>query len=63
MGGQDTIAPAVKKGNKDLLDWINNELTALGKENFIHKAYDATLADVYGEDYKESLVIEGGKLE
>ncbi|WP_024834537.1 cysteine ABC transporter substrate-binding protein [Ruminiclostridium josui] len=63
LGGQDTIAPAVKKGNKDLLDWINNELTALGKENFIHKAYDATLADVYGEDYKESLVIEGGKLE
>lgn len=61
LGGQDTIAPAVKKGNKELLDWINNELTALGKENFIHKAYDATLADVYGEDYKESLVIEGGK--
>lgn len=63
LGGQDTIAPAVKKGNKELLDWINNELTALGKENFIHKAYDATLADVYGEDYKESLVIEGGKIE
>ena len=61
LGGQDTIAPAVKKGNKELLGWINNELTALGKENFIHKAYDATLADVYGEDYKESLVIEGGK--
>lgn len=61
LGGQDTIAPAVKKGNKELLDWINNELAALGKENFIHKAYDATLADVYGEDYKESLVIEGGK--
>lgn len=63
LGGQDTIAPAVKKGNKELLDWINDELTALGKENFVHKAYDATLTDVYGEDYKESLVIEGGKLE
>lgn len=63
LGGQDTIAPAVKKGNKELLDWINDELTALGKENFIHEAYDATLADVYGDDYKESLVIEGGKAE
>lgn len=63
LGGQDTIAPAVKKGNKELLDWINNELTALGKENFIHKAYDATLKDVYGDSYKDSLVIEGGKLE
>ncbi|PNT95232.1 amino acid ABC transporter substrate-binding protein [Clostridium thermosuccinogenes] len=63
LGEQDTIAPAVKKGNKELLDWINNELAALGKENFVHEAYDATLADIYGEDYKESLVIEGGKLE
>lgn len=62
LGGQDTIAPAVAKGNKELLDWINNELTALGKENFVHKAYDATLKDVYGDSYKDSLVIEGGKL-
>lgn len=60
LGGQDTIAPAVKKGNKELLDWINNELTALGEENFIHEAYDTTLIDIYGEDFKEDLVIEGG---
>ncbi|HBR28266.1 MAG TPA: amino acid ABC transporter substrate-binding protein [Firmicutes bacterium] len=60
LGGQDTIAPAVKKGNKELLDWINHELAALGEENFIHQAYDATLVGIYGEDFKESLVIEGG---
>ena len=59
LGGQDTIAPAVKKGNKELLDWINNELAVLSEENFISKAYDATLANVYGDDFKESLVIEG----
>ncbi len=41
LGGQDTIAPAIKKGNKELLDWINHELAALGEENFIHQAYDA----------------------
>lgn len=63
LGGQDTIAPAVKKGNKELLDWINNELAALGEEQFINKAYDETLADIYGEEFKDSLVIEGGKLE
>lgn len=62
LGNQDTIAPAVAKGNKELLDWINNELANLGKEKFIHKAYDETLKDVYGENFKESLVIEGGKL-
>lgn len=38
LGGQDAIAPAVKKGNKELLDWINNGLKALDKENFMHKA-------------------------
>lgn len=31
LGGQDTIAPAVAKGNKELLDWINNELASLAQ--------------------------------
>lgn len=62
LGGQDTIAPAVKKGNKELLDWINSELETLGKENFIHKAYDETLKSIYGND-PSNIVIEGGKLQ
>lgn len=62
LGSQDTIAPAVAKGNKELLSWINNELTALGKENFVHKAYDETLKSVYGESFENNLVVEGGKL-
>lgn len=62
LGGQDTIAPAVAKGNTELLEWINNELTELGKENFVHKAYDETLESVYGAEFEEDLVIEGGKL-
>ncbi|MDF2631944.1 MAG: transporter substrate-binding protein [Caproiciproducens sp.] len=62
LGSLDTIAPAVKKGNKELLDWINNELTTLGKENFVHAAYDATLNPAYGDTVKaEDVVIEGGK--
>ncbi len=61
LGSQDTIAPAVKKGNKELLDWVNNELTALGKENFIHSAYDAALKPAYGDSVKaDDVVIEGG---
>lgn len=63
LGSQDTIAPAVTKGNTELLEWINKELETLGKENFIHKAYDETLKSVYGDEYKDSLVIEGGKIE
>jgi polar amino acid transport system substrate-binding protein len=63
LGSLDTIAPAVKKGNKELLDWINTELGTLGKENFIHKAYDETLKPAYGDSLNpEDIVIEGGQL-
>ena len=60
LGSQDTIAPAVSKGNTTLLNWINDEIRALGQENFFHAAYEATLAETYGLDYEESLVVEGG---
>lgn len=63
LGSQDTIAPAVTKGNTELRDWINTELETLGKENFIHKAYDETLKSVYGAEFEDSLVVEGGKVE
>ena len=63
LGSQDTIAPAVKKGNTVLLNWINQTLEKLGKENFIHKAYDETLKPIYGDSVNvESIVIEGGKI-
>jgi polar amino acid transport system substrate-binding protein len=63
LGSLDTIAPAVKKGDKELLAWVNTELETLGKENFIHKAYDATLKPAYGDSIDpEAIVIEGGKL-
>ncbi|WP_260510091.1 transporter substrate-binding domain-containing protein [Paenibacillus typhae] len=62
FGGQDTIAPAVAKGNTELLNWLNTELEALGKEEFIHEAYNATLNEVYGEGYTDELVVEGGNL-
>lgn len=60
LGSQDTIAPAVTKGNSTLLDWLNDEIRALGEEKFFHADYEATLADTYGLDYEESLVVEGG---
>lgn len=63
LGSLDTIAPAVKKGNKELLDWVNQELGTLGKEQFIHKAYEATLKPAYGDSIDlETVVVEGGKV-
>ena len=60
LGGNDTIAPAVTKGNTTLLDWLNEEIKALGEEKFFHADYEATLADTYGLDYEDELVVEGG---
>jgi polar amino acid transport system substrate-binding protein len=63
LGGQDTIAPAVKKGNASLLAWLNDELTKLGKENFAHAAFDAELKAHFSPDTKaDDVVIEGGVL-
>ena len=62
LGSQDTIAPAVTKGNETLLNWINDEIKALASEQFFHKDYEATLVDTYGLDYEDSLVLEGGGL-
>ncbi len=60
LGSADTIAPAVTKGNTTLLDWLNEEIRALGEENFFHADYEATLLDTYGEEYEDTLVVEGG---
>lgn len=64
LGNADTIAPAVQKGNTTLLDWLNDEIEALGEENFFHADYAATLAEVYGDAADpDLLVVEGGKVE
>jgi polar amino acid transport system substrate-binding protein len=63
LGSADTIAPAVTQGNTTLLDAINDEIVALGDENFFHADYEATLTDTYGSDYEEELVVEGGVTE
>ncbi len=61
LGDLDTIAPAVQKGNKELLAYINDEIKKLGAENFFHKNYEATLAPIYGNAVNpDDLVVEGG---
>lgn len=61
LGNIDTIAPAVQKGNTQLLNWINDEIKSLANEKFFHEDYEKTLAPVYGTSATpDSLVIEGG---
>ncbi|MDR0379608.1 MAG: transporter substrate-binding domain-containing protein [Candidatus Accumulibacter sp.] len=63
VGKIEPIAPAVRKGNTGLRDWINDTLVKLGKERFAHAAYEATLRPFYGNDANpDDIVIEGGAL-
>lgn len=62
LGDVDMIAPAVKKGNTELSDWLNAEIETLAKERFFHKAFDETLKPAYGDTVNpEDVVVEGGK--
>ena len=61
LGDDDTIAPAVQKGNTELLNFVNDEIVKLGKDNFFHKDYQETLAPVYGDEVNpDDIVVEGG---
>lgn len=59
LGDVDYIAPAVKKGNKEMLDCINGIIEKLYGEKFFTKAFEETLAPTYGDAAKaEDMVVE-----
>ncbi|MBT1166987.1 cysteine ABC transporter substrate-binding protein [Bifidobacterium simiarum] len=63
LGDEDTIAPAVQKGNTELLNFVNDEIVKLGKDKFFHKDYQQTLEPVYGDEVNpDDIVVEGGEL-
>ena len=64
IGDVDVIAAAVQKGNTQLLDYINDEIVKLGKENFFHKDFEKTLKPVYGDEVNpDDIVVESGELD
>lgn len=59
LGDEDTIAPAVKKGDIELLEWVNKEIDTLTSEGFFKKAFEETLVPAYGDTVKpESVIFE-----
>lgn len=56
LGEEDVIAPAVKKGDKELLEWLNLEIKTLNENGFMKEAYNKTLAPIYGENQIESVL-------
>lgn len=57
LGDDDVIAAAVKKGNKELLEWINAWMEAARQEGFFTEAYDKTLANTFGDDVRAQDVV------
>lgn len=62
LGDEAPIAPAVKKGNTELRDWVNEELARLGQEKYLLKLYDQYVRDQLapGTD-PNSVIVEGGQ--
>ena len=53
------LAPAVKKGNKSLLEWTNKEIKTLTSNGFFKDAYQSELAPSFTSDIKpEDVIIE-----
>ena len=62
LGDEAPIAPAVKKGNTELRDWVNTELARLGQEKYLLKLYDQYVRDKLapGTD-PAAVIVEGGQ--
>lgn len=62
LGDEAPIAPAVKKGNGELRDWVNTELARLGEEKYLLKLYDQYVRDKLapGTD-PAAVIVEGGQ--
>jgi ABC-type amino acid transport substrate-binding protein len=56
-----TVAVAVRKGNNELILWLNDVISRRVEADFFHKNYEATLRPVYGATANpDSIVIERG---
>lgn len=52
LGPAENIAPAVRKGDTTLLNWVNNEIATLKQNGKLTAAYEKTLKPVYGDKVK-----------
>lgn len=65
LGNKDYIAGAVKQGNQELLDYVNDLIKGkLNDEKFFHSIYDTTLKGSFPDDFTaDQIVVEGGNKE
>ncbi|KHF78339.1 putative amino-acid transporter periplasmic solute-binding protein [Acinetobacter sp. neg1] len=58
IGNQDFIAAGVKKGNTQLLHWLNDEIKQLRTTGEVQKIYDQTLKPIYGEKVNPNIFLD-----
>lgn len=65
LGNKDYIAGAVKQGNTELLNYVNDLIKGkLKDEQFFHKAYEDTLKASFPDNFTaDQIVVEGGETE
>ncbi|WP_125714777.1 transporter substrate-binding domain-containing protein [Companilactobacillus kedongensis] len=57
IGPKQYVSPAVKKGNKSLLNWTNKEIKKLNKQSFFTDDYNSQLKPYFGDEVKPSDII------
>ena len=58
IGNEDFIAPAVKKGNTELLNWLNTEIKQLRTTGEIQNIYNQTLKPIYGDKVDSQIFLK-----
>lgn len=58
IGNEDLIAPAVKKGNVELLNWLNAEIKQLRQSGQIQNIYNSTLKPLYGDKVNANIFLD-----
>lgn len=57
LGDASFIAPAVKKGDGNLLDWVNTDIATLLSDGFFDRAYNEELKPFFSADVKPSDIL------
>jgi len=58
IGNEDFIAAGVKKGNTQLLHWLDDEIKQLRVTGEVQKIYDQTLKPIYGEKVNPNIFLD-----
>lgn len=62
IGPSQYIAPAVKRGNKSLQNWMNREITKLNRQSYFTYDYNKELKPYFGKEIRPSdIVLKQGK--